>query len=104
MIARRWTARATVDGGRAYLEFFQSTLAPALAHIDGHCGALVFDRQTEDGVEVTVLTFWESMDAIERFTSGDPQGAVVEPEAQAVLRDYDRAVEHLTLRMDTFLG
>src|ERR1700694_789879 len=56
MIARYWTARATVEGARAYVEFFQRTLVPQLARLEGHRGALVFDRPLDDGVEVTVLT------------------------------------------------
>jgi heme-degrading monooxygenase HmoA len=101
MIARSWTARATVEGGAAYLAFFRETLAPALAHLDGHRGALVFDRPTDDGVEITVLTFWESMDAVERFAGATPERAVVEPEARAVLRDFDPVVTHSNVRVDT---
>jgi heme-degrading monooxygenase HmoA len=101
MIARRWTARASVEGGRAYVEFFREVLAPALAHIDGHSGALVFDRQLEDGVEIMVLTFWESMEAMARFAGDVPERAIVEPEARAVLRDFDATVDHLTLRIDS---
>ena len=101
MIARRWTARASVEGGRAYIEFFSEVLTPALAHIDGHAGALVFDRQLKDGVEITVLTFWESMEAVARFAGDAPERAIVEPEARAVLRDFDATVDHLTLRIDS---
>jgi heme-degrading monooxygenase HmoA len=101
MIVRHWTARATVEGGRAYVEFFREVLTPALAHIDGHAGALVLDRPLEDGVEITVLTFWESMEAVARFAGDEPERAVVEPEARAVLRELDATVDHLTVRIDT---
>jgi heme-degrading monooxygenase HmoA len=101
MIARYWTARATVEGARAYVDFFQRTLVPQLARLEGHRGALVFDRPLDDGVEITVLTLWESMEAIGRFAGATPERAVVEPEARAILRDYDDRVRHLTLRLDT---
>jgi heme-degrading monooxygenase HmoA len=101
MIARYWTARATVEGARAYVDFFQRTLVPQLARLEGHRGALVFDRPLDDGVEITVLTLWESMEAIGRFAGAAPEHAVVEPEARAILRDYDDRVRHLTLRLDT---
>jgi len=101
MIARRWTARATIDGARAYVEFFREVLAPALAHIDGHAGALVLERAAGSGMEITVLTFWKSMDAVARFAGENPERAVVEPEAQAVLQDFDSTVEHLVLKVDT---
>jgi heme-degrading monooxygenase HmoA len=101
MIARYWTARATVEGARAYVDFFRRTLVPQLARLDGHRGALVFDRPLDNGVEVTVLTLWESMEAIARFAGAAPERAVVEPEARAILRGYDDRVRHLTLRLDT---
>jgi heme-degrading monooxygenase HmoA len=104
MIARYWTARATVEGARAYVEIFQRMLVPQLARLDGHRGALVFDRPLDDGVEVTVLTLWESMEAIARFAGATPERAVVEPEARAILRDYDDRVRHLTLRLDTAIS
>jgi heme-degrading monooxygenase HmoA len=100
-VARRWTARATVEGGRAYVEFFRNVLVPALAHIDGHLGALVLDRALDEGVEITVLTFWESMDAVTCFAGSEPERAVVEPEARAILRDFDATVVHLRLLVDT---
>jgi hypothetical protein len=34
------------------------------------------------------------MDAIRRFAGADPERAVVEPEARAVLADYDDFVRH----------
>jgi heme-degrading monooxygenase HmoA len=101
MIARHWTARATVEGARAYIEFFQRTLVPQLARLDGHRGALVFDRLLDDGVEVTVVTLWESMEAMARFAGSTPERAVVEPEVRAILRDCDDRVRLLTLRLDT---
>jgi len=36
-----------------------------------------------------------------RFAGDPPERAVVEPEARAVLRDYDSTVQHWTLQLDT---
>jgi hypothetical protein len=41
------------------------------------------------------------MEAIAHFAGTNPERAVVEPEARAILRDYDDRVRHLTLRLDT---
>lgn len=46
------------------------------------------------GVEFLVITLWDSMDAIRKFAGDDPEAAVVEPEARAVLSDYDNFVRH----------
>jgi len=58
MVARYWSARATADKAPAYVAFFRDQLVPQLRGIEGHLGALVFDRALPDGVEITVLTFW----------------------------------------------
>jgi hypothetical protein len=41
-----------------------------------------------------VITLWESMDAIRRFAGEDADRAVVEPEARAVLSEFDDGVRH----------
>ena len=40
------------------------------------------------------MTLWDSMDAIRRFAGEDAEHAVVEPEARAVLAEYDDFVRH----------
>lgn len=88
-------------GAEAYLRFFADTLVPELGKIEGHRGAQVLVRPVADQVEITVLTFWDSMQAVARFAGASPEQAVVEPEARAVLQDFDTEVRHLTLRVDT---
>ena len=94
VIARSFKARATADGARAYARFFTETLVPQLDRIPGHRGALVLTRETPDGVEIDVLTFWESMDAVRHFAGATPERAVVEPEARAILSAFDEHVLH----------
>ena len=48
-------------------------------------------------VEFLAITAWDSMKAVQGFTGQDPDMAVVEPEAQAVLADFDRFVRHYDL-------
>jgi heme-degrading monooxygenase HmoA len=47
--------------------------------------------------EVVVLTLWESMDAVRKFAGGKPDKAIVEPEARAVLTDFDDCVTHFEI-------
>jgi heme-degrading monooxygenase HmoA len=44
-----------------------------------------------------VLTLWDSMDAVRRFAGPDPDKAVVEPAAQAVLTEFDQSVTHFEI-------
>jgi hypothetical protein len=74
-------------------------LQPKLRGLDGHHGAIVVSCTAGNAVEVRVLTFWDSMVSIGRFASKDPTEAVVEPEARALLEDFDARVKHYHVRV-----
>ena len=91
MIARLWRGVAgSAAGADAYQRHVTGSVFPELKKIRGHKGAQVLRRRQE----FLVITFWESMDAIRRFAGADPEQAVVEPEARAVLTEYDQRVSH----------
>jgi mannose-6-phosphate isomerase-like protein (cupin superfamily) len=98
MVARRWTALAEGSvQSDAYVEHFERTVRPHLDHIDGFLGATVERVEADDGIEIVVVTRWESLDAIRAFAGQDIDRAVVEPEARAVLSRYDSRVRHIEL-------
>jgi heme-degrading monooxygenase HmoA len=101
MIARTFLARATQDGAARYARFFADTLVPGLRGIEGHQGALVLQRNDGAEVAITVITFWESMDAVARFAGPTPDRAVVEPEAREILLGFDEIVRHHEVAVDT---
>lgn len=94
MIARSWSGRAHRDNATRYVEHARTVVFSHLAKIRRYRGALVLTEDRATDVAVTVLTFWDSMDAVRAFAGPDPGAAVVEPEAEAVLIDYDRRVPH----------
>lgn len=103
MIARTWRARATADGAEAYRRHFIESVLPSLRSIDGHRGAYLFrhDRDDLGLVELEAVTLWDSMDAVRGFSGPDVDAAVVEPEAEAVLMDFDKKVGYQTVVVDT---
>lgn len=101
MIARIWRATATADGADAYRQHFAQSVLPALQRLDGHRGAYLLRRNRDGQVELQVMTLWESLDAVRRFAEPDVEAAVVEPEARAVLADFDRTVAHHSVVIDT---
>jgi heme-degrading monooxygenase HmoA len=48
-------------------------------------------------IEVVVLTLWESMAAVRKFAGVEPDKALVEPEAQAILSSFDDFVTHFEI-------
>ncbi|HEU5192214.1 MAG TPA: hypothetical protein VFX14_21190 [Methylomirabilota bacterium] len=100
MILRAWSARATTEGAERYVRYFRESLLATLQRLEGQRGATVLTRPAGDEVEVTVLTLWDSLDAIRRFAGPEPTVAVVEDEARAMLLRFDGHVTHADVRLD----
>ena len=64
------------------------------ANFEGHRDACLLQRTTGDRVEFLVLTCWRSMHDVRGFAGDEPSQAMVEPEARAVLREFDETVDH----------
>jgi heme-degrading monooxygenase HmoA len=94
MIARVWRGVAMPQSSDDYLIHLQRTVFPDLARLPGYRGATVLRREVNAGVEFTVQTVWESMDAIRQFTGEQITTAVVAPAAQPLFRSYDITVTH----------
>jgi len=104
MIVRHFAAKATQRNAGKYFAFFRDTLTPQLKNIGGYRGALVLSNSERSEVQITVLTFWESDDAIRRFAGETPSMAVVEPEARAILSWFSDSVTRLVVEVDTLHG
>lgn len=101
MIIRRWSAMATPEGAKDYEEHFRSSVVPQLAGLAGHRGAYLLRRPDGARFEITVLTRWDSLDAISAFAGSNPSVAVVEPRAAEVLASYDIEVTHHEVVLDS---
>jgi uncharacterized protein len=93
-IVRMWKGRASVERADEYVEYATKKVFPILGAIEGHRGAYVLRRALNGAVEFMVLTFWESMEAVRKFAGREPEKAVVEPEARAILSSFDDSVTH----------
>ncbi len=102
MIARTWSATAVSAGAADYSRYFADTLLPELRRLPGFAGAYLLRRDLDGTgtVELTTHTFWDSPEAIGAFAGDDITVSVVEPEAQAMLLDFDRTAAHRTVVVD----
>jgi heme-degrading monooxygenase HmoA len=94
MIARIWSAQTTAARVPVYAEHLNTHVFPALRRLDGYRGAMRLEREVAAGIEIIVLTFWQSLDAIRGFAAGDVERAVVADEAAALLTHFDECVRH----------
>ncbi len=93
-IVRWWRASTTIANAPAYERLLREKVVPQLKGIPGFLGITLLRRDRGNRAELQVLTRWNSVDAIRKFAGEDPERAVVEPEAQAVLLEFDSRVTH----------
>ncbi len=96
MIVRIWTAEALHEDADEYRRHFHDELMPKLRTHEGFISAEALERHGKnvlDDVEFVVITRWESMDAIRKFTGSHEERAVIEPDVRAALKRYDETVK-----------
>jgi heme-degrading monooxygenase HmoA len=94
VIARWWSAQATPAGARAYAGHLRDHVLPAVKNVDGYAGAVLLERDVSGAVEIVVITWWRSLDAIRTFAGAELEEAVVAGDAAAILTRFDRRVRH----------
>jgi hypothetical protein len=101
-VVRTWSATADAEGARNYSRYFTGTLLPELRKLPGFEGACLLRRDLDGNgtVELTAHTFWASLDEIRAFAGDDITVAIVEPEARAMLLDFDRTATHRSVAAD----
>ena len=97
MIARLWSADTTPAQAPAYAEHLRAHVLPALNAIEGYAGATLLERTTPAAVEIIVITWWRSLEAIRGFSGADLEHAVIADEAARLLTRFDHRVRHFTL-------
>jgi hypothetical protein len=102
LTVRTWSATADAEGAGDYSRYFAATLLPELRRLPGFVGAYLLRRDLDGNgtVELTAHTFWESVAAIRAFAGDDITVAIVEPEARAMLLDFDRTATHRGVAVD----
>jgi heme-degrading monooxygenase HmoA len=94
MIARHWRGLAQTDCADAYVEHLRTETFPGLVRIPGFVGVSLLRRKEPRGVEFLVITQWESLDSIARFSGSDPELAVVPEYVATLMVEYDSRARH----------
>lgn len=97
MIARIWTGVTPADKADSYLDYLRRTGLAGYESIPGHLGTSVLRQVKDDQATFTIVTQWESMEAIEAFAGNDPEKAKYYPEDDNYLLFRNPNVEHYEL-------
>lgn len=93
-IARIWHGRTPASKGEQYVEYIKQTGVKGLREVEGNLGVLLLRRINKDVAEFTVISFWESKEAIKRFAGEDINKARYYPEDSEYLLEMRPELEH----------
>lgn len=94
MIAREWKARCPHHRKNDFLEYLSKSGIKDSAEIDGYQGHQIFVRDYHDQVEITLITYWDSMNSIKGFAGDDIGLARLYPKDYRYELDPDDFVLH----------
>jgi heme-degrading monooxygenase HmoA len=94
MIARIWRGVTREADKDAYFEYLQKTGLKEYASIPGNQGVWVLRRVDDGKSEFTLISLWDSWDAIKAFAGPDPEKAVFYPEDEKFLLERGPRVTH----------
>ena len=96
-MARIWSGRVRTGDADAYAGLMRSVAVPDYRVIPGNLGAWVLRRDGEAETEFSMLTMWDSLEAVRRF-AGDPvDRAHYYDFDSAYLLDLPERVTHFTI-------
>ncbi len=94
MIARIWRGVTREADKDTYFEYLQETGLKEYASIPGNQGVWTLRRIHEGKAEFTLISLWDSWDAIKTFAGPDYEKAVYYPEDKKFLLELDPCVIH----------
>lgn len=83
MIARTWRCLCPPEHRDAFLRHMDLTGVQECAALPGYLGHQVLERTVEARVEITLVTYWRSMEDIVAFAGDDPSLARLYPGDEA---------------------
>jgi heme-degrading monooxygenase HmoA len=94
MIERHWKGIVKFEEEDNYIEHLLKDTFPKIEKINGFIKASVLKRPVANGVEILVVTVWNSMEAVQQFAGINPDKAVVPKKVQQMMITYERNVIH----------
>jgi heme-degrading monooxygenase HmoA len=94
MIARIWRGATREADRDTYFEYLQKTGLKEYKSIPGNRGVWVLRRIYDGKSEFTLISLWDSWDAIKAFAGPDPENAVFYPDDDKFLLERGPGVTH----------
>jgi hypothetical protein len=102
MIARIWKGVVRAEDADAYLDYLRETGFKEYRETPGNRGLLALRRIEGDRCGYTLLTLWDSIDAVKAFAGDDIATAVFYPEDDRFLVQRDETSSHHDVVVHSF--
>lgn len=102
MIAREWKAGLPEHQKAGFLKYLDETGIKDASSSAGYMGSQVFTRETDGLVEVTLITYWDSLESIKGFAGPDIDCAMLYPEDYRFGLIPDEDVKHYEVAKNTW--
>ena len=97
MIARCWRGWTAAADSDAYLDYLRSTGLAEYSGTRGNVGSAALRQLSHGRAEFFLISFWSSIEAIERFAGPQRDRAVFYPEDERFLVSRDLHVDHFNV-------
>ncbi len=97
MIARTWTCTCPPKHKNGFLDHLRKTGIHDASAVPGYMGAKVMQKSTSQKVEITLVTFWQSMKHIQDFAGSDVTRAKLYPGDEQFEIAPDNTVKHYSV-------
>jgi heme-degrading monooxygenase HmoA len=94
MIARIWHGVTLATKSEQYMDYLNRTGIPDYRKTPGNRGVYVLRRFEGDHAHFTLISLWDSMDAIRSFAGTDVEKARYYPEDRDYLLELEPTVQH----------
>ncbi len=93
-MARIWSGRTPESKAEIYLSYLKKTGVKEYRSTKGNRGVYILRRTIDRNAEFTLISLWDSMEAIRRFSGPDADKAVYYPEDKDFLLELEPKVSH----------
>lgn len=94
MITREWKCRVPEAHGEGFTAYLYETGIKDSSATPGFLGAQIFRRPLSGKIELTLITYWDSLDSIKAFAGDDISQARLYPEDEVYELEPDLSVQH----------
>ena len=94
MIARIWHGTTKIEDYETYTDLMKSMAIPDYEKTEGFVKLSFLRNITDNKAHFTLITFWDSLDAIKNFAGEDYEKAKYYPEDNKFLLEFEERVTH----------